>query len=143
MFLPESLAVICLFRRSLGIIATKTMTSACAWMEKAISMTTQTIWPNVRNTEEETFNDRLSAAATRALFLWTLYTEGTRTEERAFWNHEWLESFLEGESAYSGESNLSGIEGEGEGEAKPLDFESIERWRADTEAEDLEGLSSC
>ncbi|KAJ5112940.1 hypothetical protein N7456_001474 [Penicillium angulare] len=111
-----------------------------SWMMNFIC---RTIWPNVRQAEEESSNDRLSAAATRALFLWTFYIEGTRTEDRAFWNHEWLESFLEGESAYSGESNLSEIEGEGEGEAKPLDFESIERWRADTEAKDLEGLSSC
>lgn len=84
--------------------------------------------------DEEPPNDRLSRKATRNLFSWTLFTEGTRTEERSLWKHEWLEPLLKidlsVESSASSSSNS-------EDEAKYRNFEYIEKWQNDVPVHDI------
>jgi hypothetical protein len=40
-------------------------------------------------------NEHLSIQATRNLFSWTLFAEGTKEEDKETWQHEWLEGLLE------------------------------------------------
>lgn len=36
------------------------------------------------------------------MFRWPYWTEGTKSEDKAIWKHEWLSAFLEDEDEYKG-----------------------------------------
>ncbi|KAL2808626.1 hypothetical protein BJX63DRAFT_408643 [Aspergillus granulosus] len=53
-------------------------------------------------------NEDLSLQATRKIFCWTLFAEGTKTEDREIWKHEWLQSLREGMSIVSSSASSGG-----------------------------------
>ncbi|KAL2859494.1 hypothetical protein BJX68DRAFT_276784 [Aspergillus pseudodeflectus] len=53
-------------------------------------------------------NENLSLEATRKIFCWTLFAEGTKEEDREVWKHEWLESLREGMRIVSSSASSDG-----------------------------------
>lgn len=78
--------------------------------------------------EETRFGDRLSRAATRNLFSWTLFTEGTRTEELSLWRHEWLEDLLERHLSIDSSGSRSSGDGD---ETKQQNETHVSKWLED------------
>ncbi|OGM50609.1 hypothetical protein ABOM_000524 [Aspergillus bombycis] len=98
-----------LYKSSLGIPAWApiygTLVSICSWL-RGLTPTSPCEGPDT----EEVFDDTLSELATRNIFSWIFFTEGTRPEERELWKHEWLELLVDrdvgAESSESTESEL-------------------------------------
>lgn len=64
--------------------------------------------------------------ATRGVFSWTFFTEGTRAEEKHFWDHEWLEIL----PARQAREDLDGSSSsESELEANIPKIDAIQEWR--------------
>ncbi|KAJ5181266.1 hypothetical protein N7491_000819 [Penicillium cf. griseofulvum] len=70
----------------------------------------------------------LSEIATRNLFSWTFFTEGIRTDEKPFWEHDWLKSLVKWDlGVESSECSSSGTDGKGGHQ----NYEYIEKWKED------------
>ncbi|KAB8266162.1 hypothetical protein BDV32DRAFT_156218 [Aspergillus pseudonomiae] len=83
--------------------------------------------PREGSDEEEGFDDRLSELATRNIFSWIFFTEGTRPEERELWKHEWLELLVDRDyGVESSESSSSEVE---EGGANSENLRYVHMWR--------------
>lgn len=116
---------------SVKIVAYKQLSTICAWMRKAITISMSVVRPSSQQPDEETFNDRFSELATRNLFSWTYFTDGIRPEEKPLWKHEWLEPLLDRElDADSSESSSS----ETDGNSLHQKMGYIRRWQEDVSA---------
>ncbi|EIT82309.1 hypothetical protein AO1008_02659 [Aspergillus oryzae 100-8] len=82
--------------------------------------------------KEEIFDDTLSELATRNIFSWTSFSEGTRSEERELWKHEWLELLVDrNDGAESSESSPSEVEDVANSEQ----LQHVQKWRDNVVAE--------
>ena len=120
--------MICLLPKSTKIAIYKQLQVILAWAKGTFTVAS-VIWPSFQHPkEEDTPDERLSMLATRNLFSWTLFTEGTRIEERSLWKHEWLSNLVNrGLDAISTESSPS----EFESEVDCQKIEYIRSWQED------------
>ena len=82
--------------------------------------------------QRESIDEVFSELATRNLFSWTFFAQGIRTEEKPFWQHEWLESLVDREeSIESSNSEFSDLEGEVNNQSEVSDqkLRSIQMWQ--------------
>lgn len=131
----------CFLGRSIKVVIYKQFLKICAWMERFTSVCTSATRANSRHLkeEEDPTSDRLSSLATRNLFSWTFFTDGIRTDEKPFWEHEWLYMVVSRDlDDDSSESSLSDVEGE----LKHLDLEVIRKWQEDVAAEAISDIQA-
>lgn len=124
-----------LFKSSL-VIATiyRRLVSVCSWL-RGLDPTSPPC--EELDKEEDVFDDTLSELATRNIFSWTFFTEGTRQEERELWKHEWLELLVDrADSADTSESSSSEVGYE----VNKEQLQHVQAWR-DTIAAQSEDLA--
>ncbi|KAE8421974.1 hypothetical protein BDV36DRAFT_280286 [Aspergillus pseudocaelatus] len=76
--------------------------------------------------EEEVYEDTFSELATRNIFSWTFFTEGTRPEQRELWKHEWLELLRDRDDGVESSESSSSEVGD---EANKEKLQHVQTWR--------------
>ncbi|KAE8323648.1 hypothetical protein BDV39DRAFT_195723 [Aspergillus sergii] len=103
------------------------LVSLCSWL-RGLRPTNP---PREDLYKEEIFDDTLSELATRNIFSWTFFSEGTRPEERELWKHEWLELLVDrNDGAESSESSVTDVDDE----ANCKKLEHVHKWRGNVMA---------
>lgn len=106
----------------------RTLVSICSWRRGLRPANP----PGEDLDKEEIFDDTLSELATRNIFSWTFFSEGTRSEERELWKHEWLELLVDrNDGAESSESSPSEVEDVANSEQ----LQHVQKWRDNVVAE--------
>lgn len=123
--------MICLLPRSLKIVAYRQLLTIRAWVEKGIAISASMVRPSPQKPDEDVSSEGLSELAAQNLFQWTYFSDGTRSEEKPLWKHEWLELLIEWESnANACESSSS----ESDSELLHQRMGPIRRWQEDVSA---------
>ncbi|KAB8206000.1 hypothetical protein BDV34DRAFT_234945 [Aspergillus parasiticus] len=103
------------------------LVSICSWLRGL----RPTNLPREDLDKEEIFDDTLSELATRNIFSWTFFSEGTRPEERELWKHELLELLVDrDDGAESSESSVTDVDDE----ANCKKLEHVHKWRGNVMA---------